>query len=167
MSSGSEKQQLFFPEGNRKRLPGGICTGCIAFRAQDRRPICRALRLQQKDRVPGIRDDAQDAEGRAASAKLQRRLRHSQYCRAVPAGRELQPSFVSRKKFLQPVSRAALTDAGASSSACTGCSAPVWPFSMTHTRAQLRQHSPRSWLTQRIGPSNAPSSSPSSSSHLR
>ena len=70
MSSGSEKQQLFFPEGNRKRLPGGICTGCIAFRAQDRRPICRALRLQQKDRVPGIRDDAQDAEGRAASAKL-------------------------------------------------------------------------------------------------
>ena len=70
MSSGSEKQQLFFPEGNRKRLPGGICTGCIAFRAQDRRPLCRALRLQQKDRVPGIRDDAQDAEGRAASAKL-------------------------------------------------------------------------------------------------
>lgn len=90
MSSGSEKQQLFFPEGNRKRLPGGICTGCLAFRAQDRRPLCRALRLQQKDRVPGIRDDAQDAEGRAASAKLQRRLRHSQYCRAVPAGRELQ-----------------------------------------------------------------------------
>lgn len=70
MSSTSEKQQLFFPEGNRKRLPGGICTGCIAFRAQDRRPLCRALRLQQKDRVPGIRDDAQDAEGRAASAKL-------------------------------------------------------------------------------------------------
>ena len=70
MSSASEKQQLFFPEGNRKRLPGGICTGCIAFRAQDRRPRCRALRLQQKDRVPGIRDDAQDAEGRAASAKI-------------------------------------------------------------------------------------------------
>ena len=84
MSSTSEKQQLFFPEGNRKRLPGGICTGCIAFRARHRRPLCRALRLQQKDRrslcralrlqqkdrVPGIRDDAQDAEGRAASAKL-------------------------------------------------------------------------------------------------
>lgn len=70
MSSVSEKQQLFFPKGNRKRLPGGICTGCIAFRAQDRRTLCRALRLQQKDRVPGIRGDAQDAEGRAASAKL-------------------------------------------------------------------------------------------------
>ena len=70
MSSGSEKQQLFFPERNRKHLPGGICTGCLTFRAQDRRPLCRTLRLQQKDRVPGIRDDAQDAEGRAASAKL-------------------------------------------------------------------------------------------------
>ena len=67
MSSTSEKQQLFFPEGNRKRLPGGICTGCIAFRAQDRRPLCRALRLQQKDRVPGIRDDAQDAENGSSS----------------------------------------------------------------------------------------------------
>ena len=67
-------------------------------------------------------------------------------------------------KFLQPESRAAERVPGARNRDSMVCTGWLRPCSITQTRLQARQASPRSWVTHRMGPENALSASASSSS---
>ena len=123
--------------------------------------------------MPGIRDDAQDAEGRAASAKLQRRLRHSQYCRAVPAGRELQRPAVDAAVFCQreevlAAGQPGRTDGrrGVQQRLHRLQRAGLAVFHDAHARAVAAALA-KLVTDPEDRPVKRPSSSPSSSSHLR
>ena len=86
--------------------------------------------------------------------------------RATPqSGRRTRPpSAWAGVKFLQPESRAADSVPGAWKSWRMGWTELALPPSRTQTFGQLRQASPRSWVTQRMGPGKSSMTAASSSS---